>query len=126
MRRTLLAVVAVVALAATSVSAHHGYANFDRDHPVRVEGTLVSLLYGNPHVVMTIRSADSTIYRVTWQAASWVEREAGVTKTTFKVGDDLVIRAAPARDPASHELASVRAVQRPSDGWNWRLATHQP
>jgi len=32
---------------------------------------------------MKLRTADSTIYKVTWQSAFWVERQAHVTKSTF-------------------------------------------
>jgi hypothetical protein len=71
---------------------------------------------------MRIRAADSDTYTVTWQAARWVESVAGVTKTTFSVGDHVLITASPSRDPASHELVSVREIHRPSDGWRWRRA----
>ena len=114
-------VVGAVAASATG-SAHHGYAGFfdPKERTVAVEGNLVSLVYGNPHVVMTIRSADSSVYTVTWQAARWVERQAHVTKSTFRVGDHLIIVGAPSRDPASHDVTRVREVRRPADGWSWR------
>jgi hypothetical protein len=81
---------------------------------------LVSLVYGNPHVVMKIRAADSSVYTVTWQAARWVERNAGVTASTFHVSDHLIVVGAPSHDAASHEVTLVREVQRPRDGWMWR------
>jgi hypothetical protein len=85
-----------------------------------VEGALEELRYANPHVVMMIRGADSTLYAVTWQSAFWVHQFAHVTPATFNVGDYLVVTAAPSRDPSSHELARVREVRRPRDGWTWR------
>jgi hypothetical protein len=126
MKRILVAVLGAIVLAGTSVVwAHHGYATFFKptDRTVAIEGDLENLLYANPHVVMEIRAADSTIYTVTWQASRWVERNAGVTRTTFKVGDHLIITAAPSRDPASHEVTQVREVRRPRDGWMWRSTT---
>jgi hypothetical protein len=119
MKRAGLTLLGVFVAMCGVVSAHHGYAGFFRDRTVVIEGNLESLHYANPHVVMRIRTADDTVYTVTWQAATWVERVAGVTPTTFAAGDHLVISAAPPRDPASHELAMVREVRRPSDGWQW-------
>jgi len=122
MRNIVLGVVSALVLGNSAASAHHGYAGFfdPKDRTVAIEGNLESLLYGNPHVVMQIRAADSTVYRVTWQAAYWVERQAGVTKTTFHTGDHLIVVGAPSRDLSSHEITRVREVQRPRDGWMWR------
>jgi hypothetical protein len=50
----------------------------------------------------------------------WVERQAGVTKSTFARGDRLVVVGAPSRDPASHDVTQVREVRQPRDGWTWR------
>ena len=123
MKRILVAALSAIVLAGNSVAwAHHGYATFfnPADRTVAIEGDLENLLYANPHVVMKIRAADSTIYSVTWQASRWVARNAGVTKSTFKVGDHLIITAAPSRDPASREVTQLREVRRPRDGWMWR------
>jgi hypothetical protein len=121
MGRGTLAFVGVLILGG-SVYAHHSYANFyaPSERTVSIEGDLESLLYANPHIVMKIRAADSAVYTVAWQAVGWVERNAGVTRTTFKIGDHLVIVGAPARDPASREVTLLREVRRPSDGWRWR------
>ena len=121
MRRTLLAVIGIV-LAGSSAFAHHGYTTFyaPTEKTVAVEGELESVLYANPHVVMKIRAADSTVYTVTWQAATWVERNAGVSKETFKAGDHLVVVGSPSRDPQSHEVTLIREVRRSRDQWTWR------
>lgn len=126
MRRAALAAVGVlILLAGSSARAHHGYSTFfdPKERTITIEGDLQSLLYANPHVVMKIRAADSTVYTVTWQAALWVERQAGVTKSTFQVGDHLIVIGAPSRDPASHEVTMVREVRRPRDRWRWRSDT---
>lgn len=108
-----------------NVSAHHGYAAFytPQERTVAVDGVVESVLYTNPHVVLKIRAADATVYTVTWQAPLWLERNARMTKSTLKVGDHLVVIAAPARDPASHEVTMVREVRRPVDGWLWRSSS---
>jgi hypothetical protein len=122
MRRTILAVLGAVVLAGGAAQAHHGYTAFfdPQEKTVAVEGELAGLLYANPHVVMTIRAADGTVYTVTWQAATWVERNAGVTKETFRAGDHLIVIGAPSRDPQSHEVTMVQEVRRPRDSWRWK------
>ena len=101
MARTGIAL-AVLILAAASVSAHHSYAGFydARERTVTVQGTLEKITYANPHVVMEIRAADSTLYTVTWQSAMWVSRQAGVARETFRLGDHLVVVAASWRSPS--------------------------
>jgi len=125
MRRWVLAIVGVVVLAGTLAHAHHGYAAFypPTERTVAIEGDLESLVYANPHVVMKVRAADSTLYTAIWQAPGWVQRAAGVTGATFQAGDHLVITGSPARDPASHDVTMLREVRRPRDGWMWRSTT---
>ena len=41
----ILAVTAALALSAATLSAHHSYAAFDREHPVIVEGTIGRILF---------------------------------------------------------------------------------
>jgi hypothetical protein len=90
--------------------------DFALDRTMVVEGDIQELRYANPHVVIRLREADSTVCVVTWESATWLKRTAGVVKTTFKVGDHVIVTAAPSKDPTSHELASVREVLRPRDG----------
>jgi hypothetical protein len=122
MRYAALCVVGTLVAGTASLQAHHGYAGFfdPQQRTVSIEGDLENITYGNPHVVMTVRTADSTLYTVTWQSAYWVARRAGVTKSTFHAGDHLIIIGAPPRDSAAHEVTRVRELQRPRDGWLWR------
>ncbi len=123
MRRTALAVVGALILAdGSAVYAHHGYANFYLDQNKAIEGELESVRFVNPHVVLTIRAADRTMYTATWNAAAQVERD-GITRATLKIGDHLIVTGAPPRDPTSRELMPVWEISRPRDGWRWVRAT---
>jgi hypothetical protein len=117
-RPVLLAVIGVLVLAGSSTRAHHGYSDFFLDQTVALEGDIESILYANPHVVLTIRTEDSTVYTATWASINQVERQ-GLRKTTLKVGDHVIVSGTPPRDAARHEIANVREVRRPSDGWKW-------
>jgi hypothetical protein len=118
MRRMIFAVLGILVLAAGSARAHHGYANFFLDQRVSIEGDIESVRFANPHVVLTIRAADATLYTATWRSAAQVER-AGISSTTLGVGDHVIVTGAPPRDPTSHELMPVREIRRPRDGWSW-------
>jgi hypothetical protein len=103
----------------------HGCAAFfdPRERTVAIEGDVEDLLYANPHVVIKMRAPDAVVYTVTWQAVTWAERNAGVTKSTLRVGDHLIVAGAPSRNPASRDVTMVRAVRRPRDRWIWRSQT---
>jgi hypothetical protein len=139
MKRTVLAVVSGLILAAGSANAHHGYANFFMDRTVSLEGELEEVRFVNPHVVLKVRAADSSVYTALFhQGASWFRdrenpflsgqavaddprsRYTALTRQSLKVGDHIVVLASPPRDPASHEVVSIKEVRRPRDGWIWR------
>jgi hypothetical protein len=122
MKRLLPVLTMALLAAGGSLRAHHGYGAFfdPSEKTVAVEGEIERIAFGNPHVVMRIRTADSTIYTVVWQSAGWVEHYAGATRTTFRAGDHLVVIGAPARDPNIHEVTKILEVRRPSDHWVWR------
>jgi hypothetical protein len=120
MKSTASTAIALLLLSAGSASAHHAYAAYVTEHRITIEGDLEAIRLSNPHVLLQIRTADSTLYTCIWQSANWVGSQAGVTAATFNVGDHLVVNGAPARDPSRKELASLREVRRPSDGWVWR------
>jgi len=120
MTRTLWAVVGILVLVGSSVAlAHHSYGSFFLDQTASVEGDIYQLRFANPHVVLQIRTADSSIYTATWGPVYQVER-AVVTRTTLKIGDHVVLSGAPPRDPGAHELMPVWEIRRPSDGWIWK------
>ncbi|NOT28480.1 MAG: hypothetical protein HOP16_20555 [Acidobacteria bacterium] len=111
-------IVAVCFLVSTvGTSAHHSYAGFS-DHEVSVEGTLEKMMFANPHVTLTIRDKDSAVYTAVWVAAFTLENR-GMKPTELKVGDVLVVRGTPARDPAVHDIARLEEVRRVGDGWRW-------
>lgn len=121
MKRLALIGIAVLFSGSAAV-AHHSYAGFYKpeERTVSIEGTLHAFEYANPHVILTIRTADASLYTVTWASTQQLTRQAKVTKETFKAGDQLVVIATPSRDPESREVTQVREVRRPRDQWVWR------
>jgi hypothetical protein len=117
MRRTLLTFTVAVFVGGVTARAHHSYAEFT-DQIVSVEGTLERVMFGNPHVTLTMRTKDSGVYTAIWDAAYTLQRR-GVKPTDLKVGDVIVVSATPARDIKVRELARINQVRRLSDGWRW-------
>jgi hypothetical protein len=118
MKRTVFAVFSGLVLASGSALAHHSYAEFFTDQTVSIEGDVQELEFVNPHVVLKVRTKDSYTYTALWQAAYQLSR-TGVSSTTLKVGDHVIVSGSPARDAANHTLSLLKDVQRPVDGWRW-------
>jgi Family of unknown function (DUF6152) len=118
MRRTLSVVLGVVVLAGGSVFGHHSYAEFLVDQTVSIEGELEDVAYANPHVVLTVRTADSARYTAVWRSAYQLSR-TGVTSSTLRVGDHIVVSGSPSRDAEMRGLSLLREIRRPADGWRW-------
>ena len=137
--RVLLAILATLALAGISASAHHSHPDFLLDQSASVTGDIERIEFKDPHVLITIRAADSTVYVAEWQGESWFRRVdlsylrsdpkhrpknyTPVTFVSLKVGDHIVITGCPPRDPAVHQLVHLTEVVRPRDGWRWRSSS---
>ena len=128
MKAQSLATTLAVLLVVPAVYAHHSYdAEFFLDQDTTIDGTVASIAFKNPHVVIRLRTSDSTVFTVEWQGAGWLEHKPQlvlpiaepVLKDTLHVGDYLIVVGAPPRDPARHELVALKDVKRPTDGWEW-------
>ena len=63
----LMAVAAVPVVLAVPAGAHHGFAvHYDPSRPVRIEGTVVSFDFRNPHSSLTIEARDEAGAAVQW------------------------------------------------------------
>ena len=124
MPRTLALTLAAALLPAVTVSAHHGYAAYDREHPVSIEGELTQLVFANPHVVMTVRSG-AVDYTVEWLSMYQLTGRYRVGKDTLSVGDHITVTARAMRDQTQHRLSLVSEVRRPADGWEWSRPVFQ-
>ena len=124
MTRLVTAVAVAAALVTTRADAHHSYAAYVEDQTVSIEGTIESVRFANPHVLVTIRTDASEVYTIEWQNLVQL-RHGHVGPTTLNAGDRIVVTASPSRDPEAHKLSLVREIRRPADGWRWRRTTRQ-
>lgn len=122
MKIALFAFAAV--LGAGAAYAHHSYGAYYEKETVSIEGTIESIRFANPHVLMTLRASDGKVYNIEWQNLIQL-RHGNVGPDTLKAGDRIVLSGSPPRDPSSHTITLIREIRRPSDGWLWRRTTRQ-
>src|SRR3984957_15960084 len=99
-------------------SAHHSFAGtyLEDAPPVKIEGTLKEFLLRNPHSFVQVeddklKDADGKPVRwsIEWGAAGQLAQQ-GVSGTSLKVGDHVVIQGSPGRNPADHRLR-MRSIE---------------
>ena len=125
MKRALLAVAMAGALglaAVVSVSAHHSFAaTYFEDQTTKIEGDLVQFQFRNPHSYVHLEAADAKgvvqRWAIEWGSGMQLSTQ-GLTATTLKVGDHVIVTGAPGRDPEDHRLR-MRSIERPKDGFKW-------
>jgi hypothetical protein len=117
MKRAIYAVV-LIAVAGTSVLAHHSYSAYERDRVIHVEGVVESFEWISPHSFLRVKADDGRLYIGEWRAAAAMQR-SGVAKDTVRPGDRVVMSGNPKRDIDESGIVNITAVHRPADGWKW-------
>lgn len=123
-RRTAALVAACACLLAAHVYAHHSFpGTYAEDRTITIQGELVQVLFRNPHsfVQVMVKENDGSVVRYAgeWVGASELGRQ-GVTATTLKSGDFVVISGMPGRNPRDHRVR-MTSLRRPKDGFGWKL-----
>jgi hypothetical protein len=102
--------------------AHHSFAGTYSSETITIKGTIVEFLFRNPHSAILLEIPGEKNKTITW-AAEWgtagqLSRQ-GIEKDTLQPGDRVTISGNPSRNAADHRLR-IGAINRPSDGWNWK------
>src|SRR5688572_16905620 len=100
-RKVLFLALVGAFLAGMTTYAHHSIgATYDAKKDVKIEGKLVQFLFRNPHSFVHVEAADETgkvqRWAVEWGGAGALGGQ-GVTRTTLKVGDNVIITGNPSR-----------------------------
>src|SRR5437016_12103971 len=104
-RHVITLIVAGVLVFGITAYAHHSIgATYDNSKEVKLVGKLVQFDFRNPHAFVHIEAPDKDgkiqRWAVEWGGASSLTGQ-GVTRTTLKVGDEVVITGNPARGLAT-------------------------
>jgi hypothetical protein len=98
----LALVVALVVAAAVPVWAHHSFAaEFDATKPITLRGFVTKVEWTNPHVWFYINVKDESGRVTNWGAEMGPPhglQGRGWTRTTMKIGDEVIVNATRARN----------------------------
>ncbi len=99
-----LALAAIVA--AVPLSAHHSFAaEFDREAPIKVTGTVAKIEWTNPHIWIYVDVKEAEGKVITWAfqggPPAYLTR-AGWNKTDLKQGDTVTVQGFKAKDGSYH------------------------
>ena len=102
--------------------AHHSVAaTYLVGKSVRIEGTLKEFLWRNPHSFMKVEAPDDKGETFLWViegAAPQQLTESGLTATTLRPGDRVIVTGLPGRIAEDHRLL-LHTIERPADGFKW-------
>ena len=128
MKYRLLVLVSLSALALMTLSgsltfAHHSAsATYIHGKSVKIEGALKEFIWRNPHSFMKVEARDEKGEMQTWViegAAQAQLAEQGLTTSTLRPGDHVIVTGQPGRIAEDHRLL-LESVERPSDGFKWQ------
>ncbi|MGD1070211.1 MAG: DUF6152 family protein [Bryobacteraceae bacterium] len=109
---TLLVVSAAFLLAPHSAHAHHGWAEFDSQREITLEGTVVDFHFVNPHCVVEFDVRGETGRDHKWQgefSSPGQLARKGWTAASLQPGDRITITGNPAkRDAKAIHVTRVR------------------
>jgi hypothetical protein len=101
-----------------SAVAHHGYAEYDRDKMVTLEGSVKKVVWANPHVTITLDTDKQGEYSVEWGSVAQLTRQ-GMYTAFIRAGDRVLVTGAVNKNPDKRIITLLREIRRPSDGWRW-------
>ena len=120
--RILLALALALA-AGAGAGAHHSFAAYYfEEQSVTIEGDLVEFDLRAPHAWVYVMAADASgqmqRFAAEWGNPNRLARD-GITSTTLKAGDRVVITGSPGRTRSEHKI-HLKRIRRAADGWEWR------
>lgn len=102
--------------------AHHSVAaTYLIGKSVKIDGVLKEFLWRNPHSFMRVEAADEKGQKHIWViegAAPQQLSESGLSQSTLRPGDRLIITGIPGRIAEDHKML-LHTVERPADGFKW-------
>jgi hypothetical protein len=113
----------VLSLADGRAFAHHSAtATYIHGQVVKIQGTLKEFVWRNPHSFMKVEVTDEKGEKQIWViegAAPQQLTEAGLTASTLRAGDHVIVTGYPGRIAEDHRLL-LQILERPSDGFKYQ------
>ena len=100
-RRFDVLVIAALAIAGATLSAHHSFAVFDMTSEKTVTGVVSKFEWTNPHTFIFVDAPNDKGVTETWaiegMSPNYLARR-GWTRTSLKIGDNITVTFRPLRD----------------------------
>jgi hypothetical protein len=118
-RRTASLAAAVISASVSfPVAAHHSYMNapFDPCQSKSIEGQIQQVTWNAPHVWLTVKADDSTVYQVEWTGPANLANE-GVEAADLPVGGRIFVTGSP--HLSSNAISLLQEVRVSGSELNW-------
>src|ERR1051325_1747069 len=112
----------VASAAAPAVAHHSATATYLHGQVVKIDGTLKEFIWRNPHSFMKVEAPDAKGEKQLWTiegAAPQQLTEGGLTASTLRAGDRVIVSGYPGRIAEDHRLL-LQVLGRPSDGFKYQ------
>ena len=112
----LVGILAGSVLASSHSLAHHALLAFDNSRLIEVRGVIEDVFWANPHIRITVRTADDTVWDLEGSSLNSIERNSGLTREDFPIGEEAAFTGIPSRRgdprmrPALARLSSGQVV----------------
>ena len=107
----------LVTLLALPAFAHHSaIAEYDLEKPVKVAGTVTRVEWSNPHIwfYVDVKSSDGSVTNWGFSGgAPGVLQRRGISRTSMKIGDEVVVEGFRAKDGSSNGSGNNDVQGRP-------------
>lgn len=122
-RLIVLIVVGACFSGGMTADAHHSFAStYQEGEIIQIEGEIVAFMFRNPHAFVHVMAPDDTgelrRWSVEWGGSSQLSGQ-GITRTTLKPGDVVVISGVPSRNVGNDHRVKMETLHRNSDGFGW-------
>jgi len=118
----LLGIAFLLTFGSGQMFAHHAAsATYVHGKNVTIEGTLKEFAWRNPHSFLKVEVTDDKGETQLWLiegAAPNVLSQGGMSSTSLRPGDHVIVRGQPGRVEDDHRML-LEKIERPSDGFKW-------
>jgi Family of unknown function (DUF6152) len=115
------ALIVSVLVGRPALAHHSATATYVHGQVVKIEGTLKEFIWRNPHSFMKVEATDAKGEKQIWViegAAPQQLTEGGLTASTLRAGDRVIVTGYPGRIAEDHRLL-LQVLERPSDGFKY-------